>query len=222
MAENSNANGPAPQRIRVAIVEDDSEIRHGLESMVSSSAGFICVAACPNAEEALVGLPQKQPDVVLMDIGLPGMSGIACIPRLKERLPHAQVMMLTVFDDPDRIFESLKAGATGYLVKKTSPSKLARSIRDLHAGGSPMSSQIARRVVEAFQQPPPRFEAPPQLSEREQDILTRLAQGFLYKEIAEILGISLETVRTHARNIYKKLEVRTRMQAVNKVFPKRK
>ena len=219
MAATLTAPEPTVDAIKVAVVEDDSDVCHGLAMLIESAPGFTCVATCPSAEEALVGLPEKQPDVILMDIGLPGMSGIECIRKLKHILPRAQVMMLTVFDDHDRIFESLKAGATGYLIKKTAPENIVRSIRDLCAGGSPMSSQIARRVVEEFQRPPRQSDAASQLTAREQEVLARLAQGFLYKEIASAIGVSLETVRTHVRNIYSKLEVRSRTEAVNKAFP---
>ena len=221
MAATAGATAPTVETIKVAVVEDDSDVCHGLAMLIDSAPGFICVATCPSAEEALVGLPERQPDVVLMDIGLPGMSGIECIRKLKHLLPGAQIMMLTVFDDHDRIFESLKAGAAGYLIKKTAPEHLVRSIRDLHAGGSPMSSQIARRVVEEFQRPPQRSDAAAQLTTREQEVLAKLAQGFLYKEIASAIGVSLETVRTHVRNIYSKLEVRSKIEAVNKAFPKK-
>jgi len=221
MAGVLDVTGPGSDKIRVAVVEDDPQICQGLAKLITSSPGFVCVATCPTAEEALVGLPEKQPDVVLMDIGLPGMSGIECIPKLKELLSRTQIMMLTVFEDYDRIFVSLKAGATGYLLKKTAPSRLLQSIRDLHGGGSPMSNQIARRIVEEFQKRPAPAKSPAQLSERENEILGKLARGFLYKEIAAMLGISVETVRTHARNIYGKLQVRTRAEAVNKAFPRR-
>jgi DNA-binding NarL/FixJ family response regulator len=219
MAATMTAPETTVDAIKVAVVEDDSDVCHGLAMLIESAPGFTCVATCPSAEEALVGLPEKQPDVILMDIGLPGMSGIECIRKLKHILPRAQVMMLTVFDDHDRIFESLKAGATGYLIKKTAPENIVRSIRDLCAGGSPMSSQIARRVVEEFQHPPRQSDAASQLTAREQEVLAKLAQGFLYKEIASAIGVSLETVRTHVRNIYSKLEVRSRTEAVNKAFP---
>src|SRR5215204_4944747 len=204
MAVSANGSEVVADAIRVAVVEDDGEICQGLATLIDSSPGFICVAKCPSAEEALVGLPERQPDVVLMDIGLPGMSGIACIPKLKEQLPDTQVMMLTVFEDPDRIFESLKAGATGYLLKKTAPDNLVQSIRDLHAGGSPMTNQIARRVVQAFQKTPAEEKGASswQLTTREPEVLRKLAQGHLYKEIATALEISLETVRCHVRNIY--------------------
>lgn len=216
-----NTTGPSPAQIRVAVVEDDLEICHGLAKLINRSPGFLCVATCPSAEEALVGLPARQPDVVLMDIVLPGMSGINCIPALKEMLPRMQVMMLTVFEDHDRIVESLKAGATGYLLKKTAPRQLLQSIRDLHAGGSPMSNQIARRIVEEFQKPPQPNAPVAGLSQRENEVLEKLAQGFMYREIAEDMEISVDTVRTHVRNIYSKLEVRTRTEALNKVYSKR-
>jgi len=221
MPRSTNGTGGRSGEIKVAVVDDDLELCGGLAKLIDSAPGFSCVATCPSAEEALVGLPARQPDVILMDIGLPGMSGIACIPKLKERLPHSQVMMLTVFEDFDRIFQSLKAGAMGYLVKKASGKNLIQSIRDLYAGGSPMSNQIARRVVEEFQKTPSRsVEAPGQLTDREKEVLAKLAQGFLYKEVADSLAISLETVRTHTRNIYSKLQVRTRTEALNKAFPK--
>lgn len=220
MGVMETAIDPTVDAIRVAVVEDDSDVCHGLAMLIESAPGFTCVATCPSAEEALVGLPERQPDVILMDIGLPGMSGIDCIRKMKHLLPRAQIMMLTVFDDHDRIFESLKAGATGYLIKKTAPEHIVRSIRELLAGGSPMSSQIARRVVEEFQRPPRRSDVPSQLTGREKEVLARLAQGFLYKEIATALDVSVETVRTHARNIYSKLEVRSRIEAINKAFPK--
>jgi DNA-binding NarL/FixJ family response regulator len=212
--------------IQVAIVEDSREIREGLSILIDSSPGFRCVAACESAEEALIQLPKALPDVALMDIQLPGMSGIECIRILKTRMPKLQIMMLTVFEDHDRIFQSLAAGASGYLVKKTPPQRILEAIQDLHAGGSPMSNQIARRVVDAFRQPAPKPQSSApvareaqHLSAREWEILQHLAQGFLYKEIADSLKISIETVRTHIRNIYEKLHVHSRTEALLKVFP---
>ena len=206
--------------VKVAIVEDNREIREGLALLINSAPGFECITACANAEEALVGLPIKQPDVVLMDIQLPGMSGIDCIRELKQQLPKLQILMLTVFEDYERIFRSLSAGASGYLVKKTPPAKLLEAIRDVQAGGSPMSSQIARLVVEKFRQPAPSANPDQELSWREQEILQLLAQGYLYKEIAASLGVSIDTVRCHLRHVYEKLHVRTRAEAVQKVFRK--
>jgi DNA-binding NarL/FixJ family response regulator len=208
-----------PQTIRVAIVEDSLELREVLQSLISGSPGFACVAVCGSAEEALAVIPHNPPDVVLMDIQLPAMSGIECIRRLKNLLPDLQIMMLTVFEDHDRIFQSLAAGASGYIVKKTPPAKLLEAINELHKGGAPMSGQIARQVVEAFKQPldgvPVNQELPPtNLSKREQEILGQLARGFLYKEICDHLGISMGTVRVHIRHIYEKLHVHNRTEAI--------
>lgn len=206
--------------IKVAIVEDDPQIRDGLAFLINTSPGFQCVTAVWSAEQALKEVPPLKPNVILMDIGLPGMSGIECIRQFKSKLPEAQVMMLTVFEDHDKIFQSLSAGASGYLLKNTPPAKLLEAIQDVHSGGSPMSNQIARRVVEVFQTQAPQSSATPDLSKREHEILHYLAQGFLYKEIADKLSISIETVRTHIRNIYDKLHVRTRTEAILKAFPR--
>jgi DNA-binding NarL/FixJ family response regulator len=206
------------QTIRVALVEDDSAVRSGLVMLVSSSSRCACVAAPGSAEEALVRIPGLLPDVVLMDIDSPGMSGIECIRLLKQRQPNLQIMMLTVFEDHDRIFQSLSAGASGYLLKQTPPDKLLEAIAELHRGGAPMSTQIARRVVEVFQQSRPGQSTTENLSPRETEIINLLGKGFLYKEIAAQLGISVETVRTHIHHTYEKLHVRTRTEAVMKVF----
>ncbi len=206
--------------IDVAIVEDHDDIREGLAALINGAEGFRCVATYANAETALEELPELEPDVVLMDIGLPGISGIECIPILKAQHPQMQIMMLTIYEDDDKIFNSLKAGATGYILKKTPPAQLLQAIHDLHNGGSPMSSQIARKVVQTFQSlhaPSPTAEP---LSKREQEILSYLAKGHLYKEIAATLHLSVETVRTHLRNIYEKLHVRTRTEAVVKFLQK--
>ncbi len=204
--------------IRVALVEDDAQLRDGLEALIAGSSHYACVAALGSAEEALARLPALQPDVLLMDIQLPGMSGIECIRQLKSRQPKIQIAMLTVFEDHDRIFQSLAAGASGYLLKQTPPSKLLEAIAELHQGGSPMSTQIARRVVEVFQESSASKDTTANLSPRENEILALLGKGHLYKEIASQLGISVETVRTHIHNTYEKLHVRTRTEAVMKVF----
>ncbi|MBI3875199.1 MAG: response regulator transcription factor [Verrucomicrobia bacterium] len=205
--------------ITVAIVEDKQDIREGVAYLIRNSPGFDCIAAFGTGEEALRELPLLKPDVVLMDIQLPRASGIHCLRRLKPQMPRTQFMMLTVFEDPDRIFESLNAGASGYLVKKTPPVKLLESIGELHAGGSPMSNQIARRVVEAFHKAPANDPAA-ELSDREREILNALMKGRLYKEIANGFGISTETVRTHIHRIYEKLHVRSRAEAVQKIMQK--
>jgi DNA-binding NarL/FixJ family response regulator len=204
--------------IRVALVEDDAQVRAGLEALTSNASNCACVAAFGSGEEALARLPALQPDVVLMDIHLPGMSGIDCIRQLKLQRPNIQIMMLTVFEDHDRIFQSLAAGASAYLLKQTPPAKLLEAITELHHGGSPMSTQIARRVVEAFRPSGTGDEATADLTAREKEIIGLLGKGYLYKEIASQLGISVETVRTHIHNTYEKLHVRTRTEAVMKVF----
>jgi DNA-binding NarL/FixJ family response regulator len=208
---------PSPA-IRVALVEDDAQVRIGLESMIRDSSSCVCVAAFGSAEEALAQLPSLQADVVLMDIQLPGLSGIDCIRQLKLQMSRIQIMMLTVFEDHDRIFQSLTAGASGYLLKQAPPAKLLEAITELHHGGSPMSTQIARRVVETFQVAGKDDEATTALSRREKEIVGLLGKGYLYKEIANQLGISVETVRTHVHNTYEKLHVRTRTEAVMKLF----
>jgi DNA-binding NarL/FixJ family response regulator len=204
--------------IRVALVEDDRQVREGLRLLIDPPKPCRCAAAFGSAEEALAGSPSLHADVVLMDIHLPGLSGIECIRQLKQRQPKLQIMMLTVFEDHDRIFRSLTAGASGYLLKQTPPDKLLDAITELHRGGAPMSMQIARRVVEVFQQSAPSGDVTAALSPREKEIIALLGRGYLYKEIASQLGISVETVRTHIHNTYEKLHVRTRTEAVMKVF----
>lgn len=204
--------------IRVALVEDDPQVRDGLRLLIDHCPSCVCAAAFGSAEEALARLAALEVDVVLMDIQLPGRSGIECLGELKRRHPRLRIMMLTVFEDHDLIFQSLAAGASGYLLKQTPPDKLLEAITELHRGGAPMSTQIARRVVEFFQQAAPSNDAAAQLSPREKEILALLAKGYLYKEIAGQLGLSVETVRTHIHNIYEKLQVRTRTEAVMKVY----
>jgi DNA-binding NarL/FixJ family response regulator len=203
--------------IKVAIVEDDAGVRQGLARVLGRAQDFRCVGAFSDAEAALQQLPDIKPEVVLMDINLPGMSGVECARKLKTLLPATQIMMVTVYEDPERIFEALAAGATGYLLKKTPPAQLLNAIRDVRSGGAPMSSQIARKVVSCFQTAPSSDSE--QLSPREQEILKALAQGFLIKEIADQLSIGFDTVRTHIRRIYDKLHVHSRAQAVAKYFP---
>lgn len=200
----------------VAIVEDDAGIRDNLVALLNGSPGYRCVAACVSAEVALAEIPHWKPDVVLMDINLPRMSGIECVARLKARMPELLVLMLTVYEDGDSIFRALKAGASGYLIKRVATDKLLEAIADVCTGGSPMSCQIARKVVQFFHQAGPSVEASENLSPRETEILELLVAGCFFKEIADRLGISGETVRTHVNNIYRKLHVRSRTEAVVK------
>lgn len=206
--------------IRVAIVEDNEKIREGLATLIDGSAGFTCPVTYGSAEAALRQIPSYKPDVVLMDIQLPGMSGIECVERLKERDPALQVMMLTVYADDEKVFKSLVAGATGYILKRTPPAELLEAIQDLHEGGSPMSDQIARKVVEAFQEMGKSSKEVENLTERELEILSMLAKGYQDKEIADKFFLSVKTVRTHLRNIYQKLHVRSRTEAVLKYLKK--
>ncbi len=202
--------------IKVSIVEDNDQIREGLSVLINGSTGFQCVATYPTAESALRYLPAHKPDVVLMDIQLPGMSGIECVRALKKMLPELEIMMLTIYEDDDNIFKSLVAGASGYVLKKAPPSELMDAINDLHSGGSPMSDRIARKVVQAFQRMDRSSSEVENLTQRESEILSYVARGFQDKEIAEKLFLSSETVRTHLRNIYKKLHVRSRTEATLK------
>ncbi len=202
--------------IEVSIVEDDVRVRTSLARLIDSTPGLRCASQHPNAENALDELPVVKPEVVLMDINLPGMDGVECVSRLKELLPETQVVMLTVYEHTDVIFRALAAGATGYLLKQTPPEKLLEAIHDLHAGGSPMSSHIARKVVASFRQVPQAVSDEEKLSAREQEVLNYLVQGYMYKEIADAMKISFDTVHSHIRKIYEKLHVRTRTEAVTK------
>jgi DNA-binding NarL/FixJ family response regulator len=201
----------------ISIVEDNEQLRGTLVRLLNKTEEFRCVSNYPSAEAALEGLPNDRPAIVLMDINLPGLNGVECVRRLKQVLPATQVVMLTAYEDTENIFNALAAGASGYLLKRAPRAELLDAIREVLRGGSPMSSHIARKVVQSFQKPA----ASPQpaehnLSTREQEVLDCLSQGFLYKEIAEKLGISYETVHTYIRRIYEKLQVRTRTEAVAK------
>lgn len=201
--------------LRISVVEDDSGIREGIASLLNTTAGFDCVNSYPTAEAALAGVPGDNPDVVLMDINLPAMSGVECVRQLTVGRPSLVVLMLTVYEDTEVIFQSLAAGASGYLLKRTPPTELLDAIRQAHGGGSPMSGNIARKVVQYFRQPP--LPKPVDgLSPREQEVLEHLAQGYLYKEIAERLGISIDTVGKHLTSVYQKLHVHSRTEAVVK------
>jgi len=202
--------------ITVAVVEDDAQVRQSLANILKRGSGVVCVGEHGNAEEAVREIPRVQPKVVLMDINLPGMDGVHCVRRLSELTPATQVVMLTVYDNTDAIFNSLAAGAHGYLLKPISSEQLLLAIRDVYAGGAPMTSDIARKVVQAFKQPMPAASQTESLSAREQEVLDFLAKGYLYKEIAEQLSISYGTVHTYIERIFKKLHVRSRAQAVAK------
>jgi DNA-binding NarL/FixJ family response regulator len=202
--------------ITVSIVEDNEQLRGTLARVLGRSDGFRCLSHYANAEDALKELPQIRPEVVLMDINLPGMNGVECVRQLKQLVPGIQVMMLTVYEDTENIFSALAAGASGYLLKRTKTPELLEAIREVHRGGSPMTTHIARKVTQSFLKAGPSSQATENLSQREQEVLDCLSQGFLYKEIAEKLGISYETVHTYIRRIYEKLQVRTRTEAVAK------
>jgi DNA-binding NarL/FixJ family response regulator len=208
--------------IDVSLVEDDPDVRANLAKMIDGSPGFRCLAAYPDGLAALKDIPGKRPDVVLMDINLPGMLGPDCVRQLKAAAPSLPVLMLTMYDDSEQVFKSLMAGATGYLLKRTPKDKLLEAIREITSGGAPMSRQIARRVVQFFQEineAPKEVQRAPEirtLTPREGHVLAALAKGHSYKEIADLLGISFETVRTHMRSIYEKLHVHSRTEAVLK------
>ncbi|MES2775404.1 MAG: response regulator transcription factor [Bacteroidota bacterium] len=202
--------------IQIAIIEDLADFRTALEVLVNHTPGMKVVGSYSNAEDALVAIPALEPDICLVDINLPGMDGITLVEKLKKLLPKSQFMMCTAYDADEKVFSALKAGAHGYLLKASSPVKIIESLQELQQGGSPMSSDIARRVVMHFQQKP--SVELDSLTTREKEILELLAKGFLYKEIAAQLSISIETVRRHLHNIYEKLHVQTRTEAVNKFF----
>ena len=202
--------------IRVAIVEDDEGIRASLVNMLNRSSDCRSICTYADAESALADLPEHKPEVVLMDINLPAMDGIECVRRLKKEMPSAQFIMLTVYGDSDRLFRSLMAGASGYLLKRTTSAGLLAAIREVRVGGSPMTPQIARQVVQHFRSVPEASSELEKLTPRETEILAQLSQGFLYKEIGDNLGISMDTVRTYIRKIYDKLQVHSRTAAMIK------
>lgn len=206
--------------IKVAIVEDDSRFRESMSILLGGVEGFRFVGAFPNAEIALQEIPKDWPDVLLMDINLPKVSGITCVARLKAQRPALHVIMLTAYVDNEQIFDSLKAGASGYLIKKTPVAEILEAISDVQSGGSPMSNVIARKIVQYFQQERAVDETK-DLSAREYEILSHLAKGLHYKEIGELLKISALTVRTHMHNIYEKLHVKSQTEAVLKFLGKK-
>lgn len=203
--------------VTLCIVEDNREFSESLARMLNNAPGFRCLNTYSTGEAALEALPAAPPDVVLMDINLPGMSGVECVRQLHALAPKIRVMMLTVYENTENIYAALKAGASGYILKRTAPTKLLEAIKDMMEGGAPMSSAIARKVVQSFQQPAPAAGGAVEgLSTREQEVLDMLARGFLYKEISDQLGLSLGTVKTYVRRIYEKLHVQSRTEAVVK------
>jgi DNA-binding NarL/FixJ family response regulator len=206
------------ETILVSIVEDIQDIRNGLERIISEAPGFVCLSVYSNAEEAIRDLPGLQPDIVIMDINLPGMSGIDCLRKVKALCPKMQFIMFTIYEDSEQIFEALSSGASGYLLKNTPHHNIPEAIKELYKGGAPMSAGIAKKVVTYLQQKAPANQDSSLLSTRENEILHLLGKGFLYKEIAQKLGIGTGTVRVHIHNIYEKLHVQNRTEAINKVY----
>ncbi len=202
--------------ITVSIVDDEKELCQSIETFINGSAGFRCVSVYHSGEAALKHLPQDRPDVVLMDIHLTGISGIECVEQLKVMMPEMQVIMLTVYEDTDQIFKALSAGASGYMLKRLTPAKLLEAIREVHKGGSPMSGPIARKVVASFQGAGRTDGKETLLSAREKMVLDCFAKGLTYKQAADLLSISIDTIRTYVRRIYEKLHVQSRTEAVAK------
>ena len=209
--------------IRVSIVDDEADLRENIAGYVDAAKGFKCISVHSNAKDALAHLPTEKPDVVLMDINLGGMSGIECVRLLKPLMPDTQVVMLTVFEDTEKIFSALSSGASGYLLKRLSPVKLLEAIREVHEGGSPMSAPIARKVVQSLRPAKSATTANDDasaLSPREREVLNGLAEGQAYKQIGDKLGLSIHTVRNYIRRIYQKLHVRSCGEAVAKYLQK--
>ena len=202
------------QIIKVSVVEDDVKVRATLTRLIDSTEGFVCASQHPDAENALKELPISNPDVVLMDINLPRMNGVECVRRLKEILPEIQVVMLTVYENTNIIFNALSSGASGYLLKQSSPDQIMEAVREVHRGGSPMTGHIARKVVASFQKISTPSRDYEKLTIREQEVLDSLAKGCTYQEIADALRITYYTVHTHIRHIYEKLHVRSRTEAI--------
>lgn len=205
----------------VGIVEDDASICHSLRNLIDNAPGYRCVCVCENAKVALIEIPRHCPDIVLMDINLPGESGIVCTARLKHELPSLQIIMLTVFREPKALFQSLKAGACGYLLKRSNPEEILAAIAEVRNGGAPMSGNIARMVVEAFHEHTVQSSEGEKLSLREEEVLSLLCKGLVNKEIGDQLHISKDTVRAHLRKVYEKLHVRCRVEAINKYLERR-
>jgi DNA-binding NarL/FixJ family response regulator len=210
----SAAAPPAPTRLKIALVEDKPDVRDNWSRLINSLPEFACVCVCSSGEEALRTIPAVCPDAVLMDIFLPRMSGIECTARLKVLLPKTQIVILTAVDDDELVFMALEAGADGYLLKRTKPEDLRTALLDVLSGGAPMTSEIARRVVESFRRPAKSREQAVHLSAREEEVLLLLSKGYSNKEIADRLSLSVDTVGSHLKHIYEKMHVRSRAEAV--------
>ena len=204
---------------KIAIVEDVQSTREGLEAIINLSSEYRCVCTCASAEEALKELPRHQPEIVLMDIHLPGMSGVKCVAQLKNLLPHVRVIMITVYRNPDLVFGALRAGACGYLLKRSSPDQVLNAIREAQDGGAPMTGEIARQVIAYFQSQTRAEDEVEMLTAREREVLEFLAKGYSNKEIAARLSVSVAAIRWHLTHIYQKLHVQSRTQAVSKFRP---
>jgi len=205
--------------ITICIIEDLIEIQNGLQTIIESDSRFELLKCFENAETAIAELPLLKPDIVLTDINLPGKSGIDCITEVKSKIPDTQFIMFTIYEDNDQVFEALKAGASGYILKNTSPEKIIGSLIELHDGGSPMSPKIARKVLNSFNAIT-KNNVSELISKREQEVLELLSKGFLYKEIAEKLNITLSTVKRHLNHVYEKLQVQNKTEAINKMYGK--
>jgi len=204
--------------ITVSIVEDLQEVRESLENLIMGSDEFLLLSSCANAETARLQIPKDQPQVVIMDINLPGMSGIECIRKIRDDCPGTQFLMYTIFEDDEKVFEALEAGANGYLLKKTPREKIPEALIEMQNGGAPMSTHIARKVIKSFQQRNHFNESNSLLSQKEKEVLELLAKGFLYKEIGDQLHISINTVKQHIHRLYEKLHVSNRTEAINKLY----
>lgn len=204
--------------IKICIVEDLKDVREGIISLLTFDERFEVLSGYPNAEIAAEELPAWQPDIVIMDINLPGMSGIECIKKVKAQCPQTQFMMFTIYEADDKVFEALSAGASGYLLKKTTLTRIVESLIELHEGGAPMSTQIARKVIKSLQKPNEVPEESKLLTKKEHEVLNLLSKGHLYKEIAELQKISESTVKKHIHSIYHKLHVNNRTEAINKMY----